>query len=448
MNVNPNIFKAYDVRGKVGEELNEAVVERIGQAFGLWLPNDGVVAVGRDMRPDSAAFAEAIIRGLTAAGRDVMDIGQVTSDMIYFATGSLGLAGGVMITASHNPGEYNGIKFCREEAKPVGIDTGLQEVCDMVVGNIDLKTATTPGNVEQREIVEDWIQHVLSFINPENLKPFKLVVDAGNGMAGKIFPEIEPYVPFEVTEMYFELDGSFPNHVANPIEAENVADLIAKVKSEKADVGLAFDADGDRAVLIDEKGEALSGTVMTALLAHYFLGKHPGATILYNATCGWVVPETIEADGGKGIRTKVGHSFIKDDMRRYDATFAGESSAHYYFRDNYMADSGLIAAMVGLAVLSDSGKKLSELADVFRKYHHITETNFEVHDKAAVIANVKAAFKDTKQDELDGLTIWLENAWCNIRPSNTEPILRLNAEAKTAADLDSLVAKVTAIITD
>lgn len=447
MKINPDIFKAYDVRGKVGDELNEEVVERIGHAFGLWLPSEGVVAVGRDMRPDSAAFAEAIMRGLTAAGRDVMDIGQVTSDMIYFATGSLSLAGGVMITASHNPGEYNGIKFCREEAKPVGIETGLQEVRDTVINESDLQVADSLGSVKQKDLAEAWIQHVLSFIDPAKLKPLKLIVDAGNGMAGKIFPEIEPYVPFEVTEMYFELDGSFPNHVANPIEAENVADLIAKVRSEKADVGLAFDADGDRAVLIDENGEALSGTVMTALLAHYFLIKHPGATILYNATCGWVVPETIEADGGKGIRTKVGHSFIKDDMRRYDATFAGESSAHYYFRDNYMADSGLIAAMVGLAVLSDSGKKLSELADAFRKYHHITETNFEVHDKEAVIAAVKAAFADAKQDELDGLTIWLDNAWCNIRPSNTEPILRLNAEAKEKAALDELVAKVTAIIT-
>lgn len=447
MNIDASIFKAYDVRGKVGTELNEAVVERIGHAFGLWLPREGIVAVGRDMRPDSADFAEAIIRGLTAAGRDVMDIGQVTSDMIYFAAGSLGLAGGVMITASHNPSEYNGIKFCREEAKPVGIDTGLQEVRDTVINESELPTTTSIGSVTRKDLAEAWVQHVLSFIDPSTLKPFKLVVDAGNGMAGKIFPEIEPYVPFDVTEMYFELDGSFPNHVANPIEAENVADLIAKVRSEKADVGLAFDADGDRAVLIDENGEALSGTVMTALLAHYFLGKYPGATVLYNATCGWVVPETIEADGGKGIRTKVGHSFIKDDMRRYDATFAGESSAHYYFRDNFMADSGLIAAMVGLAVLSDSGKKLSELADVFRKYHQITETNFEVHDKEAVIAAVKSAFTDAKQDELDGLTIWLDDAWCNIRPSNTESILRLNAEAKNQATLDKLVAKVTAVIT-
>ncbi|MBP7807138.1 phosphomannomutase/phosphoglucomutase [Candidatus Saccharibacteria bacterium] len=447
MKVDVSIFKAYDVRGKVGDELNEPVIERIGHAFGLWLPAKGVVAVGRDMRPDSAAFTEAIIRGLTAAGRDVIDIGQVTSDMIYFATGSLGLAGGVMITASHNPAEYNGIKFCREEAKPVGIETGLQQVRDLVVSEAPLDPATQTGTVTHKELSEAWIQHVLSFINADSLKPLKLVVDAGNGMAGKIFPEIEPYVPFDVTEMFFELDGSFPNHVANPIEAANIADLIAKVQSEKADVGLAFDADGDRAVLIDEKGQALSGTVMTALLARYFLGIHPGVTILYNATCGWVVPETIEAHGGKGVRTKVGHSFIKDDMRRYDATFAGESSAHYYFRDNFMADSGLIAAMVGLAVLSDSGKKLSELADEFRKYHHITETNFTVEDKEKVIAAIKATFADAKQDELDGLTVWLDNAWCNIRPSNTESILRLNAEAKDQATLDNLVAKVTAVIT-
>ena len=217
MNIDAGIFKAYDVRGKVGTELNEAVVERIGHAFGLWLPREGVVAVGRDMRPDSAAFAEAIIRGLTAAGRDVIDIGQVTSDMIYFAAGSLGLAGGVMITASHNPSEYNGIKFCREEAKPVGIDTGLQEVRDTVINESELPTTTSIGSVTRKDLAEAWVQHLLSFIDPSTLKPFKLVVDAGNGMAGKIFPEIEPYVPFDVTEMYFELDGSFPNHVANPI---------------------------------------------------------------------------------------------------------------------------------------------------------------------------------------------------------------------------------------
>lgn len=442
----PEIFKAYDVRGKVGTELTPETTHIIGKAFAFWLPKKGPIAVGRDMRPDSASLSEALIEGLRALGRDVWDIGEVTTDMIYFTVGSFKLAGGVMITASHNPGEYNGIKFCREEAMPVGIESGLAEVRDLAVKN-EIISEDKTGSYESKDVVEDWLHHVLSFVDPEKLKPLKIVVDAGNGMEGKIFPELEPYVPFDVTEMYFELDGTFPNHVANPIEPENIKDLIEHVKTEGADIGIAFDGDGDRAVLIDEKGEALTGTVMTALLAQYFLQKNPGATALYNATCGWIVPETIEKNGGKAIRTKVGHSFIKAEMRTHGAVFAGESSGHYYFKDNFMADSGLIAAMVALAVLSDSGKRLSELADQFRAYHHIPETNFEVGDKQAVIKAISEAFSTEKQDLLDGLTIWTNDAWCNVRPSNTEPILRLNAEAKSQAALDKLVNKVREIIT-
>lgn len=440
-----NIFKAYDVRGKVGSELTPKVVEAIGRSFAEWLPTKGAVAIGRDMRPDSAELAKAISTGLTSQGRDVIDIGQVTSDMIYFAVGDLNLAGGVMITASHNPGEYNGIKFCQRQAQPVGIESGLQEIRDSAIKN-QWSKVTQVGKVTQKDVTEDWIEHALSFINPEKLKPLKIVVDAGNGMAGKVFPELEPYVPFDVTEMYFELDGTFPNHVANPIEPENIQALIKQVKAERADIGIAFDGDGDRAVLIDETGQPLSGTEMTAVLAKYFLEKNPEATILYNATCGWIVPETIEKYGGKAIRTKVGHSFIKAEMRNHQATFAGESSGHYYFKNNFMADSGLIAAIVSLAILSGSGKKLSDLVSEFRKYHHIQETNFEVNDKDASIRSVAQAFKDSSQDNLDGLTIWLDDAWCNIRPSNTEPILRLNAEARNRPALNALVAKVTALI--
>lgn len=439
-----NIFKAYDVRGKVGSELTPAVVEQIGRAVGTWLPTEGVVAVGRDMRPDSAELAAALIKGLTEQGRDVWDIGEVTSDMIYFTTGHFKLAGGVMITASHNPGEYNGIKFCGEGAKPIGIESGLVEIRDLAVKN-EWAEATT-GTVTEKDVTEDWIEHVLSFVDTAKLKPLNVVVDAGNGMAGKIVPELEPYVPFDVTEMYFELDGTFPNHIANPLEPKNLVDVIDRVKAEKADVGVAFDGDGDRAVLIDEKGNALSGTVMTAILAKYFLTKNPGATVLYNATCGWVVPETIEKNGGKSVRTKVGHSYIKAEMRTNNAAFAGESSGHYYFKDNFMADSGLIAAMVALYVLSESGKTLSELAREYTKYFHIDETNFEVADKQAAMDKVAETLADSEQDTLDGLTVWFSDAWVNVRPSNTEPILRLNAEAKTQDRLNLLVAKVTAII--
>ncbi len=440
-----NIFKAYDVRGKVGSELNPDVVSRIGKAFGQWLPEKGAVAVGRDMRPDSAELAAAIIEGLRAMGRDVWDIGEVTSDMIYFAAGHFNLAGGVMITASHNPGEYNGIKFCREQAKPVGIETGLLEVRDLAAAN-DFTSAETQGELQQKDVAEDWIKHVLSFINARDLKPLNIAVDAGNGMAGKIFPYLEKHVPFNVTQMYFELDGTFPNHIANPLERKNIEDLITKIKQESLDVGVAFDGDGDRAVLIDENGEPLSGTVMTALLAEYLLNKSDNKTVLYNATCGWVVPETVEKNSGKAIRTKIGHSYIKQEMRNHNALFAGESSGHYYFHENFMADSGLIAAVIGLAALCSSGKKLSELADQYRSYYHIPETNFEVSDKNAAMSAVKDFFADTRSDDLDGLTFYPDGAWVNVRGSNTEPLLRLNIEAKTAELRDQLLQNVSDVI--
>lgn len=444
------IFKAYDIRGKVGSELTPAVAEAIGRAFAQWLPTAGAVAVGRDMRPDSAELADAFKKGLTEQGRDVWDIGEVTSDMIYFATGHFKLAGGVMITASHNPGEYNGIKLCREEAKPVGESTGLFDVRDLAAKN-DSALAAKTGTVTDKDVVEDWIQHVLGFIDASKLKPIKLAVDAGNGMAGKIFPELEPYVPFQVTELFFELDGSFPNHIANPLEPKNLVDIQSAIKKNGCDAGLAFDGDGDRAVLLDEKGEPITGTIMTALLAEYFLQKNPGATVLINAICGQAASDTIEAKGGKWIRTRVGHSYIKDDMRTHNAVFAGEHSGHYYFRDNFMADSGLIAGVIALAILSESGKPLSELVAAMRKkYLQIPETNFEVSDKQAMIERIANAFPSAKQDRLDGLTLTFEDkkAWINVRPSNTEPLLRLNVEATTEADLDELTQQVTKLIAE
>jgi phosphomannomutase len=446
MSVFDSIFKAYDIRGKVGSELNAEVAERVGQAFGSWLPEKGSVAVGRDMRPDSKQLADALIQGLRATGHDVIDIGEVTSDMIYFATGHYGLAGGAVVTASHNPGEYNGIKFCREEAKPVGEDSGLLEVRDLAKAG-DFEAKEQQGSLTTKDVTEDWIEHVLSFINPTELTALNIAVDAGNGMAGKIFPELEPYVPFEVHEMYFDLDGTFPNHIANPLEPKNLVDIQKKIKAERCDAGVAFDGDGDRAVLLDEKGEPLSGTVMTALLAKYFLEKQPGATILCNAICGRAATETIEKNGGTAIRTRVGHSFIKGEMRKHHAIFAGEHSGHYYFKDNFMADSGLLAAVIALYVLCTSKKKLSELAAPYRQsYVSITETNFEVEDKQATIEKVAKQFTDGMQDKLDGLTVNYPNAWFNIRPSNTEALLRLNAEAKTKAELETLVTKVTGLI--
>ena len=449
MNALDSIFKAYDVRGKVGSELTAEVAGDIGKAFADWLPEGGAVAVGRDMRPDSAELAEALIAGLQMQGRDVIDIGLVTSDMIYFAVGSGRLAGGTMITASHNPGEYNGIKLCREEARPVGLEGGLAEIRDAALGKTFKPAAPQPGKRTSKDITEDWITHTLSFIDPAELKPLKLAVDAGNGMAGKIFPELEPYVPWEITEMYFELDGTFPNHEANPLKFETLAELIKTIKTHKLDGGIAFDGDGDRAFLVDETGVVIPGDIMLAIISDYFLERFPGSTILYDLRSSHAVPELISEKGGRAVRTKVGHSNIKPLMREKNAPFGGEVSGHFYFRDNFFADSGLIAGVIGLYVAGLSGKTLSQLRKHYTRYAGIPETNFEVADKASVFDRLKKAYAGKQQDELDGLTVDLGNgSWFNVRPSNTEPVIRLNAEAKTKGELDQLVAKVTKLITE
>lgn len=444
-----HIFKAYDIRGKVGSELTPHVAEAVGKAFADWLPEKGSVAVGRDMRPDSAELAAALIKGLREQGRDVVDIGQVTSDMIYFAVGHLKLAGGAMVTASHNPGEYNGIKLCREEAKPVGLESGLADIRDQVLTEKFHPRADKPGSVTEKDIVEDWLTHVLSFIDPQKLKPLNIAVDAGNGMAGKIFPELEPYVPWDVTEMYFELDGTFPNHEANPLKFETLTDLIKVIKENKLDGGIAFDGDGDRAFLVDETGTVLTGGVMSAMMADYFLGLHPGASIVYDARNSRSVPKIVLEKGGKPLITKVGHANIKQVMREHDAPFGGEASGHFYFRDNWYADSGLIGAVIGLYAATLSGKKLSELRKKYTLYAAIPETNFEVENKQAAIDRIAETYKGEQQDDLDGLTVTLnDSTWFNVRPSNTEPVLRLNAEAKTEAELDKLVTNVIKLISE
>ena len=443
-----NIFKAYDIRGKVGTELTADIARRVGMALAQWLPNQGTVAVGRDMRPDSAELAQAVIEGLRAQGRDVIDIGQVTSDMIYFAVGHLKLAGGAMVTASHNPGADNGIKLCREEAKPIGLESGLADIRDAVLANA-FSASDSEGSIEKRDLTEDWIKHTLSFIDVDELKSMHIAVDAGNGMAGKIFPELEPYVPFDVEEMYFELDGTFPNHIANPLKFETLTDLIARIKEQNLDGGIAFDGDGDRAFLIDETGTVLTGGVMSAMLAEYFLEKFPGSSIVYDIRNSQTVPEVVAEHGGKPVRERVGHAFLKQKMREADAPFGGEASGHFYFRDNWYADSGLIGAVIGLYAACRSGKKLSELREQYSRYPAIPETNFTVTDKEAVLAKLREAFADGEQDTLDGLTVNLGNkTWFNVRASNTEPLLRLNAEADTQEHLDALVSKITGIITE
>lgn len=445
--VNPAIFKAYDVRGKVGSELTSEIVEKIGRAFADWLPTEGPVAVGRDMRPDSAELATALIEGLTKQGRNVWDIGQITSEMVYFAAGRFSLAGGAVVTASHNPGKDNGIKFCAHEARAVSIESGLAEIRDLVIKN-EYKDVSKQGSLESKDVTKGWIDHVLSFIDINSLKPLKLAVDAGNGMAGKIFPELKPHLPFKITEMYFELDGTFPNHEANPLKFETLQDIIKTIKQDGLDGGAAFDADGDRAFLIDEAGEVLTAGVMSSMLAEYFLEKYPGASIVYDVRNSRTVPEIIEATGGKPVRTKAGHSLIKDKMREVDAPFGGEGSGHFYFRDNWYADSGLIGIVIGLYVICKSGMKLSELRKKYTHYFAIPETNYQVTDKQKIIDKFKSIYADEKKDFLDGITVSLKDgSWFNVRPSNTESLLRLNVEAKTKAELDNLVVNVKKIIT-
>jgi phosphomannomutase len=441
------IFKSYDIRGKVGSELSMTVARDVGRALADFLPTDGVVAVGRDMRPDSAELAQNVIDGLTAQGRDVIDIGEVTSDMIYFAVGSLELAGGAMVTASHNPGADNGIKLCREEARPIGMGTGLEDIRDAVLDGRFKDVAKQKGQITKKDLAEGWVQHVLGFVDADKIKPLHIAVDAGNGMAGKIFPEIEPYVPWEVEEMYFELDGTFPNHEANPLKFETLADLIAKIREMGLDGGIAFDGDGDRAFLIDETGTVLTGGVMSAMMADYFLGVHPSAKIVYDVRNSRSVPKVVASGGGTAVKTRVGHAHIKQTMREHDAVFGGEASGHFYFRDNWYADSGLIGAVIGLYAAGLSGLKLSELREKYTHFAAIPEINFVVEDKEAAIQRLSEAYAEYEQSDMDGLTVELgEDTWFNVRPSNTEPVMRLNAEADTQARLDEVVERVKDLI--
>lgn len=379
-------------------------------------------------------------QGLTTQGRDVIDIGEVSSDMIYFAVGHLKAAGGAMVTASHNPGQYNGIKLCRELARPIGIETGLGEIRDAVEAD-DYKTAGSHGEVAKRDIMDDWVTHALSFVDAAKWPAYRVAVDAGNGMGGEVMPHVDGKTPLEVTPLFWKLDGSFPNHVANPMILKNDETLIELVESHKLDFGIAFDGDGDRAFLVDERGRLVPGSATGAILAHHFAVDNPGATILYDVRTSFTVHDTIVRDGGVPRRCRVGHSFIKADMRKYNAPFAAEASGHYYFRDNFYADSGLISALVMVDQLAKSGKKLSELVDQYVTYADSGELNYEVKDAKVKMTELKTAFADGVQDELDGLTVTYPTWWFNVRSSNTEPYVRLNVEAHDTKTLDEAVAR-------
>ncbi|MFM8973665.1 MAG: phosphomannomutase/phosphoglucomutase [Actinomycetota bacterium] len=423
------IFKAYDVRGLYPDEIDEALARRIGNAFAHFTGAHRMV-VGRDMRPSSEPLADAFIEGATAAGADVTDIGLCSTDVAYFAAGRLD-APAAMFTASHNPAQYNGIKLCRAGAAPVGEQTGLAQIKEMVASGVTSR-GETAGKVDRVDLLEEFGEHVRSFVDPGVLSPLRVVADTANGMGGLVVPKVFAGLPFDLTVLFPELDGTFPNHPADPIQVENLADLRRAVVESKADVGLAFDGDADRVFLVDDRGEPVSGSTTTAIVAAGILDRNPGEIVVHNLICSRAVPEVVREHGGTPMRTRVGHSFIKQVMAETGAIFGGEHSAHYYFRDNWRADSGSIAALCVLEQLCRSGVPLSELRKPFERYAQSGEINSRVDDPAEVIERVARAYGEWPQDRLDGLTVDCGPWWFNLRPSNTEPLLRLTLEAPDA----------------
>ena len=428
-----SIFKAYDIRGRYPDALNEDVARKIGRAYVSFLGLSGSrVVVGRDMRLSGEPLEDAFVRGVTEAGADVLDIGLVSTDALYFAVGHLEEPGGAMITASHNPKDYNGLKLCREDAIALSGDEGISQIRDLITSGKLPEPNEDAGSVEEGDIIEDYAEHCLSFINTEGLRPLKIVVDAGNGMAGKMLPPIFEKLPFEYVPMYFELDGSFPNHPPNPIEPQNIEDLQERVVAESADFGVAFDGDADRCFVVTEQGVTISGDILATLVAKNVLEKEPGAAIIYSAVCSKALPELVRREGGRPIRTKAGHSIIKPEMRKHDAAFGGEHSGHFYFRDNYFADSGIIAMLTVAELVGRQEEPLSELLVPVDPYFRSGEINSEVEDQDEVMKRVEEHYAerdDPEIDHLDGLTVDYGDWWCNLRPSNTEPLLRLNVEA-------------------
>ena len=439
-----DLFKAYDIRGVVPAELTPEIAYRIGRALVTYLGVDHV-CVGRDMRVSGPMLAAALINGIRDPGADVTDIGLISTDGLYFAVGKYGFPAGVMVTASHNPAEYNGFKLCREEARPLSMDQGIGEIRDLVLAG-EFGDPGRHGDLNERDVTEAFVAHALSMIDVSAVRPMRIAIDAGNGMAGKVLPLVFEHLPGELTPLFFELDGAFPNHEANPIEPENTRDLRAAVVAHGLDMGIAFDGDADRMFLIDDRGEFVGGDMVTAIVAQRMLRKYPGSAIVYNLICSRTVPELIEREGGRPIRSRVGHSFIKALMRGEDAVFGGEHSGHFYFRDNWYADSGLIAFLTVLELLSNEGMSVSEyLAPIDTRFRS-GEINSEVADVAGTIERVRAAFTDAEMDELDGLTVSYPTWWFNLRASNTQPLLRLNVEADTHRQLDDRAADVLAII--
>ncbi len=441
------IVKAYDVRGTYPDQLNSEVARGLGIGFATFVteadPAVTSVVVGRDMRPSGPELVDAFASGVLSQGVDVVDIGLCSTDMLYFASGSLDMPGAVF-TASHNPAEYNGIKMCHRGAAPIGEDSGLARIKEVAAAGAE--PAATIGSRSEKELLEAFSDHVRGFVATDTLRPLKVVADTANGMGGLVVPAVFETLPFDLEILYPELDGTFPNHEANPLVVENLKDLQERVLAVGADIGLAFDGDADRVFLVDERAQPVSGSLTTALLAQSVLAADPGASIIHNLICSKVVPEVVTEHGGTPIRSRVGHSFIKQLMAETGAAFGGEHSAHYYFRDNWRADSGLIAAVMVLEQLSQFDGPLSAMLEPMRRYAASGEINTRVVDASAVVEHVATHYGDAQADRLDGLTVDLGEWWFNLRPSNTEPLLRLNLEAPTDDQVAARVAEVQAVM--
>jgi phosphomannomutase len=440
------IFKAYDIRGIVPDELDETVAGAVGAAFARMTGAQAIVTV-HDMRTSSAPLAEAFGTGAASQGADVLSAGLGSTDMLYYASGSLGIPG-AMITASHNPAKYNGIKLCRAGARPVGAETGLVELRAMAEDGVPAAQGA-PGTITARDLLSGYADHLKTLVDLSAIRPLTVAVDAGNGMAGHTVPKVFEGLPISLVPLYFELDGTFPNHEANPIDPKNLVDLQRAVVSSGADIGLAFDGDADRCFVVDERGEIVSPSVLTALIAVRELTREPGATIIHNLITSRAVPEIVSAHGGTPVRTRVGHSFIKAEMAATGAIFGGEHSGHFYFRDFWFADSGMLAGLHVLAALGSQDGPLSSLLSEYARYHASGEINSEVSDQRAATERVRAAFADrdgVTMDELDGLTVDSGTWWFNLRPSNTEPLLRLNVEAPDEATLTDIRDQVLRIV--
>jgi phosphomannomutase len=441
------VFKAYDVRGTVPDQVDEELASAVGSAFVAVTGSAGSgVVVGHDMRPSSPGMAEAFADGAARAGADVVIIGLASTDQLYFASGHLGLPG-AMFTASHNPARYNGIKMCRAHAIPLGEATGLTAVRDLVADG-GQAPAKRPGGIERRDLLDDYAHHLLT-LAPVAGRRLRVVVDAGNGMAGHTAPAVLGRLDLDVEPLYFELDGSFPNHEANPIDPANLVDLQAKVRETGADLGLAFDGDADRCFVVDERATVVDPSALTALIASRELAREPGAAVIHNLITSRTVPEVVTELGGRPVRTRVGHSFIKARMAETDAVFGGEHSGHFYFRDFWRADSGMLAALHVLAALAEGDRPLSQLLAPYNRYVATGEINSTVPDQAAVLADVEREYAGrdgVTLDHLDGLTVDHDAWWFNVRASNTEPLLRLNAEAGDETTLTRLRDDVLALI--